>query len=127
VSVHVLTVVEDLMFRPRVTSQLNAAGIGEARLKLGAPVAPQVPAGAHAVGLVDLGARSGEPLKAAQAMLAAGIPVVGYCGHTEAALRAAAKAAGVTLVASNGEVHGGLAMLIAKALTHAPDPDCDHC
>lgn len=126
-SVHVLTVVEDLMFRPRVTSQLKAAGLGEARLKQGAPVAGQIPAGAHAVGLVDLGARSGEPLKAAQAMLAAGLPVVAYCGHTEAALRSAAKAAGVTVLATNGEVHGGLAMLIAKALAHAPDPDCDHC
>jgi hypothetical protein len=127
VTVHVLTVVEDLMFRPRVTSQLKAAGIGESRLQPGAPVADQIPPGARAVGVVDLAARSGEPLKAAQAMLAAGIPVVGYCGHTETALRAAAKAAGVTVVASNGEVHGGLPMLIAKALAHAPDPDCDHC
>jgi hypothetical protein len=125
--VHVLTVVEDLMFRPNVTSQLKAAGIGEARLRADVPVGSQVPAGTEAVGLVDLGARTGEPLKAAQAMLAAGLPVVGYCGHTEAALRAAAKAAGVTVIASNGEIHGGLPILIGKALAHRPDPDCNHC
>jgi hypothetical protein len=127
VSVHVLTVVEDLLFRPNVTSQLKAAGIGESRLRPDEPVGSQVPEGAEAVGLVDLGARTGEPLRAAQAMLAAGIPVIGYSGHTAGEVRAAAKAAGVTVLATNGEVHAGLAILVGKALAHRPDPDCDHC
>jgi len=124
---HVLTVVEDLLFRPRVTGVLKTAGYTEARFDPARPAAEQVPPDTPAVGLVDLGARAGEPLQAAQAMLAAGIPVVGYCGHTEAARRAEAQAAGVTVLASNGEVHGGLPILIERALAHKPDPDCDHC
>jgi len=127
VTVHVLTVVEDLMFRPNVTSQLQNAGIGEARLRPDAPVADQVPEGAEAVGLVDLAARTGDPLGAAGRMLEAGIPVIGFCGHSDTETRAAAKALGVTIVAARSEVHGGLPILVGKALSHRPDPDCDHC
>jgi hypothetical protein len=124
---HVLTVVEDLMFRPNVTSQIRAAGLTEARYRPEAAVAEQVPEGGMGVGLVDLSAKGADPLGAAQAMLAAGLPVVGFCGHADAETRAAAKAAGVTVVAARSEVHGGLKALIARALAHTPDPDCDHC
>jgi len=119
VTVHVLTVVEDLMFRPNVTSQLQNAGLGEARLQADVPVASQVPEGAEVVGLVDLAARSGDPLGAARRMLEAGVPVIGFCGHSDTETRAQAKALGVTLVAARSEVHGGLAMLVGKALAHA--------
>jgi hypothetical protein len=122
---HVLTVVEDLLFRPRVTSALKLANLTEGRYDPARPVPEQVPAGAPGVGLVDLAAAAG--LAAAQAMLAAGLPVIAYCGHADTERRAAAKAAGVTVLATNGEVHGGLPALIARALTHVPDPDCDHC
>jgi len=124
---HVLTVVEDLLFRPNVTTQIQAAGLTEARYRPEAPVAGQVPEGGMAVGLVDLSAQGAEPLKAAQAMLAAGVPVVGFCGHADAETRAAAKAAGVTVIAARSEVHSGLKALLARAIAHAPDPDCDHC
>jgi FixJ family two-component response regulator len=122
---HVLTVVEDLLFRPRVTSMLKIAGYTEARFDAARPPADQLPEGAPAVGLVDLGSRTALP--AAQALLAAGIPVVAYCGHADTEKRAAAQAAGVTVLASKGEVHGGLPVLIERALAHTPDPDCDHC
>lgn len=125
--VHVLTVVEDLLLRPNISAQLKAAGLGEARLKPDVPVAAQVPGGAEAVGLVDLGARTGDPLADARRMLDAGLPVIGYCGHADTERRAQAKAAGVTLVAARSEVHAGLPVLVGKALAHVPDPDCDHC
>jgi hypothetical protein len=119
VTVHVLTVVEDLMFRPNVTSQLQNAGIGEARLRPDTPVAEQVPEGAEAVGLVDLAARTGTPLEAARRMLEAGLPVIGFCGHADVETRKAAQDMGVTLVAARSEVHGGLPILVGKALARA--------
>jgi hypothetical protein len=122
---HVLTVVEDLLFRPRVTSMLKIAGYTESRFDPARPPGEQSPDGAPAVGLVDLGGK--DALASAQAMLGAGIPVVAYCGHADTEKRAAAQAAGVTLLASKGEVHGGLPVLIERALAHVPDPDCDHC
>lgn len=121
-TVHVLTVVEDLMFRPNVTSQLKNAGIGEARLRPDAPVAAQVPEGAEAVGLVDLAARTGKPLEAARRMLEAGVPVIGFCGHADTETRAAAQALGVTIVAARSEVHAGLPILVGKALAHDSGP-----
>lgn len=125
---HVLTVVEDLLFRPRVTSMLKIAGYTEARYDPNRPPAEQLPEGAPGaglVGLIDLGGKTALP--AAQALLAAGVPVVAYCGHADTEKRAAAQAAGVTVLASKGEVHGGLPLLIERALAHTPDPDCDHC
>lgn len=117
--VHVLTVIEDLLLRPGISAQLKAAGLTEARLVPDVPVAEQVPPGAEAVGLVDLDARGGDPLAPVRRLLEAGVPVIGYCGHADAATRARAVEAGVTLVAARSEVHGGLPILVGKALARA--------
>jgi CheY-like chemotaxis protein len=50
-----------------------------------------------------------------------GIPLLGFCGHADVALQAAARAAGCDLVASNGEVAGSLPRLL-KNLLIAPQP-----
>jgi DNA-binding response OmpR family regulator len=49
------------------------------------------------------------------------VPLLGFCGHADVSLQAAARAAGCDLVASNGEVTGNLSRLLKTLLT-APQP-----
>jgi DNA-binding response OmpR family regulator len=53
-----------------------------------------------------------------------GIPLLGFCGHADTARQKAARDAGCDLVASNGEVTGNLARLLATLLgPHTQTPD----
>ena len=45
-----------------------------------------------------------------------GIPLLGFCGHADLALQAAARTAGCDLVASNGEIVGDLSRLLGRLL-----------
>ncbi len=123
----VLTLVRDLMFRPRVDSSLKIAGHEPRAYRMDTPVAEQIEADRPALGLVDLAAASDNPTKVVAAMRDAGLNVIGFCGHVDEAAQAAGVAAGVTMVASRGQLHADLPGLVAKALTIKPDPDCDYC
>ncbi len=52
------------------------------------------------------------------------IPLLGFCGHADAARQAAARAAGCDLVATNGEVSNNLPRLLSTLLAtpHPPTP-----
>ncbi|MDH4229648.1 MAG: hypothetical protein OEW11_07890 [Nitrospirota bacterium] len=124
-SVTVVTLINDLLFQPKVEHGLRQAGYHAVRYRADVSVADLLHTDGPAAGLVDLDA--GGSLAALTRLLGAGVPVVAFCGHTNEAQRGAARAAGVTVLASRGEVHGDLPGLIRKALAHVPDPDCDHC
>jgi DNA-binding response OmpR family regulator len=49
-----------------------------------------------------------------------GIAFLGFCGHADTARREAARIAGCDLVATNGEVAGGLPRLLSILLTVPP-------
>ena len=123
----VLTLVRDLMFRPRVDSSLKIAGHEPRAYRVDTPVAEQIEAGRPALGLVDLAAASDNPTQVIVAMRKAGLNVIGFCGHVDEAAQAAGVAAGVSLVASRGQLHSDLPGLVTKALAIKPDPDCDYC
>ncbi|MFQ5509331.1 MAG: hypothetical protein ACE5FN_08335 [Leptospirillia bacterium] len=124
-TVTVLMMIEDLLFGPRAESILRKVRLNPQRYRPGVPLGEQVEG--SACGLIDVGGKGPEAIQAITAIKDAGHPVVAFCGHTNEARRAEARAAGATIVATNGEVHGSLPALIAKALVHKPDPDCDHC
>jgi CheY-like chemotaxis protein len=46
------------------------------------------------------------------------VPLLGFCGHRDAARQASARAAGCDLVVTNGAVVGGLAALLRSLLAH---------
>ncbi|MDH5527953.1 MAG: hypothetical protein OEY97_11670 [Nitrospirota bacterium] len=121
----IVTLINDLLFQPRVDHALRQAGHHAVRYRGDIPVAELIHTDGPAAGVVDLDAA--ESIPAAQRLLAAGVPVVAFGGHTNEAQRTAARATGVTVLATRGEVHRDLGALIAQALAHVPDPDCDHC
>ncbi len=123
----VLFLANDIMFISQVDAPLKREGHTVVRFDPEAPVTDQMNVGAGGVGLIDLDAKGVDPIKAATDMLSAGLPVIGVCGHTNEAAQSAAKACGITLLASRGQAHSGLEALIQKALAHKPDPDCDYC
>lgn len=127
----VVALVNDLMVRSRVESALRLANHAVVFYDPTQPLLAQT--GRHdadarpVVGLVDLAARSGDPMKLVAEMRARDMPVVGFCGHADTATRTAARAAGVTVLASNSMVAENLPLLIEQALAWLPDPDCDYC
>ncbi len=51
-----------------------------------------------------------------------GIPLLGFCGHADAARREAARTAGCDLIATNGEVASALPRLLRTLLAPSPAP-----
>ncbi len=51
-----------------------------------------------------------------------GVPLLGFCGHADAARREAARTAGCDLIATNGEVASALPRLLQMLLAPSPAP-----
>ena len=117
---HVLVVDDNLLSCTRLLHQAREAGWSTARCGAG-----QALTGARHrrpdVIVVNLVTRSDDPTDLIRALKAdpdlAGIPVLGFCGHTDTSRRRAAADAGCDRVATNSAVTGRLPVLLADLLT----------
>lgn len=108
-----LMVVQDLLLRQRVEEGLRAAGYrtvgaaGPSRMR--ERLADERPS----VAVVDL-ETDGIAAPEIAELAAAGVPVLGFCAHTAAQLKAAGLAAGCARVVTRGEVAIKLDRLVAE-------------
>ncbi len=118
---------DDLLFSTRVASALTGCGHRPLVVRTAAAFREALRAGAAAA-IVNL---ASSPLDAVSAIRDAKadpairtVPVLGFCGHTDTARQAAARAAGCDLVATNGEVSNNLPRLLSTLLAtpHSKTP-----
>jgi CheY-like chemotaxis protein len=113
---HVLVVDDNLLSCTRLLHQVRHAGWSSSGCGAG-----QALAGARRhrpdVIVVNLAARSHDPIELVRALKTepdlAGIPVLGFCGHTDTSRRRAATDAGCDRVATNASVAQHLPALLA--------------
>ncbi len=110
---------DDLLFSSRIAPRLHALGFRPLTVQTDEAFRDALrerPAAA----ILNLASRRFDSIAAigrAKAEAATcGIPLLGFCGHMDTARQEAARAAGCDLVASNGEVTGNLARLLATLL-----------
>lgn len=127
----VLTMVSDLMFQSRIKSVLQLSGhvyrAYSDREDISAQTGVTGMDALPPVGLVDLTDRGGDPIRAISRMRETDMPVIAFCGHTDAEAREAARAAGATLITARSEINESLPLVIERALEWEADPDCDFC
>jgi CheY-like chemotaxis protein len=127
----VLVVDDNLLSRARITSQLRAAGWEATVIAVDpAALASRHADGADAV-VVNLAA-DGPPLAVAMDRATefvraltgsaswAGVPVLGFCGHTDRPRREAGLAAGCTKVATNAAVATDIVELVRALAASRP-------
>ena len=116
----VVAFVTDVLLRSRVEEGLKAAGYrfaaaaGPTRLQ--ERIAHELPMAS----LVDLEAPGG--FDAVETLVALGIPVLGFCGHTERDLRARGLEFGCRRVITRGEVAVKLDRVLESILGEVPAP-----
>ena len=114
----VLAFATDLLLRSRVEEGVKAAGyrfVGAAGpTRLRERVDQELPV----AGLVDLEARDAP--NAVGELVGRGVPVVGFCGHTERELRAQGLALGCARVITRGEIASKLDRVLELLLSDVP-------
>ncbi len=126
----VLVVADDLIWATRLEGQLRTLGTRPLRLQTGDALAAALQPGgiaaapdAAGLAVVDLTGRSYDPLAAVAAAAAAGLRVLCVGQHDDAALRAAARAAGAEHVhAYRTLFERGHAVLAGWLGVPAPEP-----
>jgi CheY-like chemotaxis protein len=114
---------DDLLFSTRIASALTACG-HEPRVVRTAAAFREALRGRPAAGILNLASAHLEGAVAIRNAktdpLTRTIPLLGFCGHADAATRAAARSAGCDRVATNAEVSSRLPQLLAELLAAAP-------
>lgn len=126
----VLLAVRDLMFRVRLEAAVRSLGLPLHRADARGVVEAAAGSGPDVV-VLDLADVEARPLDAMRALRAdprtAALPVVGFAPHTDAGTRAAARAAGCTLVVARSRMAAApadvLAPFLARARAGAASPD----
>lgn len=108
---------DDLLFSDRIASASTALGYRPVVVRT-ADAFHAALARSPAAAVVDLASRRFDALAAIRRAKAdpasRDVPLLGFCGHLDAARRAAAREAGCDLVTTNGAVSAGLETLLAS-------------
>jgi CheY-like chemotaxis protein len=120
----IVVIDDNLLFSSSVTAGLKRLGYAPLLLDDARTAAERAASARPAALLVNLGSLRWDgtdlvrSLKAEPAL--AGVPVIGFTGHTEVARIEAARAAGCDHVVANSAIAGDLASVLHRALSRDP-------
>lgn len=113
----VLAVANDLFFADRIGGALRQLGHQGLVVDLSSDSIPALPS---ETGLVIADLEAGEPvLELIRAAHRAGVPTLAFGPHTDLALRAQARAAGVSRVVAKSKLTASFAELVSEMLTNS--------
>jgi DNA-binding response OmpR family regulator len=108
---------DDLLFSERIASASKALGYRPVVVRTADAFRAALARG-PAAAILDLGSRRFDALAAIRRAKAdpasRGVPLLGFCGHLDAARRTAAREAGCNLVTTNGAISAGLEALLTS-------------
>jgi CheY-like chemotaxis protein len=111
---------DNLMFTGTVAAGLSRLGLVAEVIGSPSGVVERLAASPPAVILINLSSDRLQPLELIRSIkaeqLLAGVPVIGYTGHTEQARIAAAREAGCDRVAANSAITGDLRAVLSQVL-----------
>lgn len=110
----VLVAVRDLLFRSKITAAAERLGVPLRVAPRGVPLSQAAAALGGGTALVDL-AEPGILDEIRRVKAAGGVRVIGFLGHLETGLAAAARGAGADEVLSRGQLAGSLDEVLRRA------------
>ncbi len=117
---------DNLMFTSQIGARLTQLGLAPEVIGSPAGVVERLAASPPVVALVNLAADRLQPLDLVRALKAeprlAGMPVIGYTGHTEQARIEAGRHAGCDRVVANSAITGDLRAVLHRWLPERPEP-----
>jgi PleD family two-component response regulator len=117
---------DDLLFSQRIASALEPLGYRPVIARTAEAFHASLTGPPPAAAVLNLASHRFDALAAIRAAKSGaatrGVPLLGFCGHTDVARHRAAQAAGCDLVATNGEVAGHLGRLLTQLLSASQAP-----